>query len=175
VSERAARPRDRESTKAVVRTARPDEYDLIGRLTVEVYVGGGLIAPGSPYVATLADAADRAAKSTLLVAEHAGEVVGAVAYCPEESPYADLAGPGEAEFRMLAVRARVRGNGIGATLVRTCLDRARDAGCTALRLSTQQNMRAAQRMYERFGFTRTADRDWAPRPGLDLITYEFVF
>lgn len=158
-----------------VRTARPDEYDLIGRLTVEVYVGEGLVNPHSPYVAVLRDTADRAAKSTLLVAELAGAVVGAVAYCPAGTPYADLAGPGEAEFRMLAVRAGVRGNGIGATLVRACLDRARDTGCTALRLSTQQNMLAAQRMYERFGFTRTADLDWAPRPGIDLITYEFVF
>jgi ribosomal protein S18 acetylase RimI-like enzyme len=158
-----------------VRTARPDEYDLIGRLTVEVYVGEGFIDPGSPYVAKLSDVADRATKSTLLVAELAGAVVGAVAYCPAGTAYAELAGPGEAEFRMLAVRAHARGNGIGATLVRACLDRARAAGCTALRLSTQQNMRAAHRMYERFGFTRTSDRDWAPRPGIDLLTYELVF
>lgn len=159
----------------VVRTARPEEYDLIGRLTVEVYVGGGLIAPDSAYVATLGDAADRAAKATLLVAEVAGEVVGAVAYSPAGGPYANLAEPGEAEFRMLAVHPQARGNGAGTALVRACLDRARAAGCRAMRLSTQHNMQTAHRMYERFGFTRTPGRDWAPVPGVDLITYAFVF
>jgi ribosomal protein S18 acetylase RimI-like enzyme len=174
VSERTAGPRTGDDTAVLVRAAHPEEHDLIGRLTIEVYVGGGFISPDSPYIATLSDVAGRAATTTLLVAELADEVVGAVAYCPPGSPYGDLAEPGEAEFRMLAVRSQARGNGAGAALVQACLDRAREAGCATLRLSTQQNMRAAHRMYERFGFIRTPDRDWAPRPGIDLLTYAYV-
>ncbi|MFB4312567.1 GNAT family N-acetyltransferase [Actinomadura sp. 21ATH] len=160
---------------ATVRPARPDEYALIGELTVEVYVHGGLVPPGSSYVRTLADAADRAANAELLVAESGGEIAGAVAYCPPGSPYRELAGPGEGEFRMLAVRERARGGGTGRALVQACLDRARAAGLAGMRMSTQPNMRAAQRMYERMGFVRTPDRDFSPIPGLTLMTYAMAF
>ncbi|MFF5258976.1 GNAT family N-acetyltransferase [Actinomadura viridis] len=154
-----------------VRPARPDEYARVGELTVEVYVHGGLVSPSSGYVHTLRDAADRATATELLVAEVGGEIAGAVAYCPPGSRYAELAGPDEAEFRMLAVLERARGGGAGRALVLECVDRARRAGLAALRLSTQRNMLQAQRLYERMGFARTPERDWAPVPGVDLITY----
>ena len=32
-------------------------------------------------------------------------------------------------------------------------------------------MHDAHRLYERMGFVRTPDKDWEPRPGIDLITY----
>ena len=159
----------------VVRPARPEEYELVGELTVEVYVYGGLVSPESPYVKTLRNAADRAAKAELLVAEVAGEIAGAVAYCPPGSPYAELAGPDEAEFRMLAVLEKARGRGAGRAMVTACVERARAAGLRGMRLSTQHNMGAAQRMYERLGFVRTPERDWAPAPGLDLLTYALPF
>ncbi|MFI0355471.1 GNAT family N-acetyltransferase [Actinomadura sp. 9N407] len=159
---------------AVVRPARPGEYARVGELTVEVYVRGGLVSAESTYVRMLADAADRAAKAELLVAEVGGEIAGAVAYCPPDSPYAELAGPDEAEFRMLAVLERARGTGVGRALVQACVQRAREAGLAALRLSTQSNMHTAHRMYERMGFTRTPERDWSPVPGLGLMTYELV-
>ncbi|MGP4026970.1 GNAT family N-acetyltransferase [Actinomadura sp. 3N407] len=163
------------SDPVIVRPARPDEYDLIGDLTVEVYVDGGLVSPASSYVGMLRDAAARAAESELLVAEIGGEVAGAVAYCPPGSPYAEVAGPDEAEFRMLAVREKARGRGVGRAMVRACADRARAAGLTGLRLSTGPDMTAAHRLYERMGFVRTPDRDWAPVPGVDLITYALAF
>ncbi|MQY03405.1 GNAT family N-acetyltransferase [Actinomadura macrotermitis] len=162
-------------TSVVVREARAADYAKVGELTVEVYVHSGLIDAASGYVATLRDAADRAAKAELLVAELAGDLVGAVAYCPPGSPYAELAGPGEGEFRMLAVLGRARGQGVGRALVQACADRARAAGLRGLRLSTQRNMVDAHRMYERMGFVRTPDRDWAPLPGVDLVTYALDF
>ncbi|MER7545404.1 GNAT family N-acetyltransferase [Spirillospora sp. NPDC127506] len=163
------------SDALVVRVARPEEYELVGDLTVEVYVHGGLVSPESSYVKTLRNAGDRAEKAELLVAEVGGEVAGAVAYCPPDSPYAELAGPGEAELRMLAVLEKARGKGAGRAMVTACVERARAAGLRGLRLSTQRNMRAAQRMYERLGFVRTPERDWAPAPGVDLLTYALAF
>lgn len=163
------------SEPVIVRTARPDEYDLIGALTVEVYVHSGLVSPESSYVPTLRNAADRAAKTDLLVAEVTGEVAGAVAYCPPGTPYAELAGPDEAEFRMLAVLEKARGAGAGRALVNACVDRARAARLRGVRLSTQPNMVDAHRLYERMGFSRTPDRDWSPVPDLRLLTYALTW
>ncbi len=158
----------------IVRPARPDEYELVGDLTVEVYVHGGLVSPGSTYVPELRKAADRAAKAELLAAEVKGEVVGAVAYAPPGSPYAELAAPDEAEFRMLAVLERARGKGAGRALVQACIDRAKDAGLSAIRLSTQPNMESAQRMYERMGFQRVPQYDFRPGPDVLVEAYRLV-
>jgi ribosomal protein S18 acetylase RimI-like enzyme len=157
-----------------IRLARPEEYDAVGDLTVDAYLEDGLISPQSSYVSILRDAADRAAEAEVLVAELAGELVGAVAYCPPDSAYAEIAAQDEAEFRMLAVPVAARGKGVGGALVQACIDRARKSGFTGLRLSTQRNMGAAHRIYERLGFERTPDRDWSPVPGVDLVTYALV-
>ena len=36
-------------------------------------------------------------------------------------------------------------------------------------------MTTAHRVYERVGFRRTPDRDWAPFPGMDLMVYTMAF
>ncbi|KJY47361.1 acetyltransferase, partial [Streptomyces sp. NRRL S-444] len=84
----------------------------------------------------------------------------------------DIAGAGEAEFRMLAVAREGRGRGAGEALVRACMERARAIeGVRRLVLSTTQDMVGAHRIYERLGFVRTPERDWEPVPGLTLLTY----
>jgi ribosomal protein S18 acetylase RimI-like enzyme len=158
----------------VLRPARPEEYGAVGEITVDVYVGGGFLAPDSSYVAVLRDAATRAEQAELLVAELGGAIVGTVTYCRGTGAYANIADPEDAEFRMLAVVPAARGNGIAGALVQLCIDKAQAAGCRALRLSTQTDMLVAQRLYERMGFVRTPDRDWRPGPdarGDILITY----
>lgn len=154
-----------------IRNARPEEYERIGEITVEAYLKDDLISPESSYVNFLRDAADRAAEAELIVSTLDGELVGSVTYCSPESTYAEVAAPDEAEFRMLAVMAAARGQGVGKALVRECIDRAGGAGYRSLRLSTQRNMRQAHRIYEGMGFVRTPERDWSPVPGITLITY----
>ena len=155
-----------------IRVARPEEYPAVGALTVRAYVDGGFTRPESAYVPMLADAARRAVEAELYVAVDGEEaLLGAVTFAPPLSPYAEIADPGEAGFRMLAVDPAARGRGVGAALVRHCIDRAMALGCTVLRLSTQPDMTAAQRLYGRLGFRRTPERDWSPTPGVQLITY----
>lgn len=162
----------------VVRVARPEEYDAVGALTARVYVDAEFLPEDSFYLKELRDAARRAGEADLLVAEAAEDdeaagsgILGSVTYCAAGSPWAELAGPGEAEFRMLVVDPAIRGRGIGTALVGECLRRARATGSTAVRLSTQHDMVAAHRLYDRFGFRRTPDRDWSPAPEVALITY----
>jgi len=158
-----------------VRVAWPEEYAAVGELTVRAYRADG---HGSPaYAERLRDAAGRAAAGLLLVAtapvatDAAELLLGTVALFPAGAEYAQLAGPGEMEIRMLAVDPAARGLGAGAALAAACVQRAQDAGATGVRLSTEPAMTVAHRIYERLGFRRTPDRDWCPVPGATLLTY----
>ena len=153
-----------------VRDARPEEYDAAGDLVADVYVTEGW-SEHDDYTAELRDARTRAAHADLLVAVLDGAVVGTVTLVLEGGPYAEAADPGESVIRMLATAPAARGQGAGAKLVEECVTRSRAAGLSAVRLSTQQKMHAAHRVYERLGFTRTPERDWSPVPGMELFTY----
>jgi ribosomal protein S18 acetylase RimI-like enzyme len=152
-----------------IRPALPEEYDAVGHLTARAYVNDGLVGPD--YAAVLRDAATRAQSATLLVALLEGAPVGTVTFALGGTPYAERSAPGEAEMRMLGTAERARGRGVGTALTERCVALARQAGCTALRLSTQPEMAAAHRIYARQGFLRTPERDWSPVPGVDLLTY----
>lgn len=153
----------------VVRTARPADHSAVAELTASVYLGEGYSSPG--YEPALRDVASRAASATVLLAEEAGRLLGAVTVATRGGEWAEQAVRGEAVIRMLVVDAGGRGSGTGEALVRACLEAARADGCTLVRLSSQENMAAAHRLYERLGFLRTPSHDWSPVPGLELRTY----
>ncbi|MFF2641887.1 GNAT family N-acetyltransferase [Streptomyces niveus] len=169
--------RTRPDTGFIIRAVEPAEYAVLGEITARAYLDDGLLDFGAddPYLERLRDVAGRAAGAEVLVAVDAGEgggVLGGVAYVVAGSAWAEVAGDGEAEFRMLAVAPAARGRGVGGALVRACVDRARATeGCLRVRLSTQKSMLGAHRIYERLGFVRTPERDWSPLPGLSLLTY----
>ncbi|MHB8340881.1 MAG: GNAT family N-acetyltransferase, partial [Mycobacteriales bacterium] len=128
-----------------MRPARPAEYAAIAELTVAAYAAGGHLHPS--YEPTLRDVAGRAAGSELLVGVLDGRVVGSVAVVTAGGLLADRAARGrEASFRMLAVNPTSRGQGVGEALVRACLDRALEAGCPGVAISTQPSMTAAHRL-----------------------------
>jgi ribosomal protein S18 acetylase RimI-like enzyme len=158
-----------------VRNATPVDYDAVRDVTLRGYLGDGF--GDEEYAQALADVEGRARHAEILVAT-LGEnavVVGAVALALWPSPVAEVGRENEAVFRMLAVAPEARRQGVGASLVRECLDRARRAGASALVLSSMPGMTAAHRLYERLGFQRLPERDWSPRSGVDLIVYGWVF
>ncbi|MEV3928110.1 MULTISPECIES: GNAT family N-acetyltransferase [unclassified Streptomyces] len=159
-----------------IRPVRPAEHEDLGEITARAYLDDGLLDFGAedPYLEQLRAVERRAAEAEVLVAVDAGDhVLGGVAYVPPGSPWADIAGDGEAEFRMLAVSPDARGRGTGEALVRACVDRARAAGgLSRIVLSTHPAMLGAHRIYRRLGFVRTPERDWNPLPGgPPLLTY----
>jgi GNAT superfamily N-acetyltransferase len=146
----------------------------VGELTVSAYAADGFVDRDSGYAKELREAAHRAERAELLVAvdRASHELLGTVTFCLAGSAYAEISRPGEAEFRMLAVPPDSRGRGVGHTLVRWCIDRAREAGCTSLLLSSLDRMDTAHRLYERMGFVRAPQRDWSPGPGITLLAFE---
>lgn len=158
----------------LVRAAEPDEYDSIGELTVSAYLRDELQQPDSPYLDKLRDCKSRALEARLLVAADGttGEILGTVTYCPTGSPWCEISGPAEGEFRMLAVSPLARGKGVGEALVRACLREAFAEGKQGVVLSSSTAMAAAHRLYERLGFRRVADRDWEPVPDFTLLAFQ---
>jgi ribosomal protein S18 acetylase RimI-like enzyme len=159
-----------EAPSLTVQPASPADYAAIAELTVGVYVDGGLATPD--YAPELADVAGRADRAELLVVrDEGGRVVGSVALVLAGDFGNVLESDDEAAFRMLVVDPQAQGQGIGEQLVRTCLDRAQAAGKRRMVLSTDPLMVAAHRLYERLGFIRLPERDWSPRPGVELMVY----
>jgi len=87
-------------------------------------------------------------------------VVGSITLAPYGTSYAEIAEPGELELRMLAVAPEARGRGIAESLMRATMREAVLLGYRRVVLSTMDAMVAAQRLYDRLGWTRVPERDW---------------
>ncbi|MFD5465510.1 GNAT family N-acetyltransferase [Kitasatospora sp. NPDC127059] len=161
----------------LIRHALPRDLEAAGRITVDAFVGDGYTRPTSGYVELLRDAERRSREAELLVAvDPAGEqVLGCVTFAVGGTEWADIATPREGEIRMLATAAASRGRGVGEALVRASVARTRELGLAGMAFSTRPEMTAAHRVYERVGFRRTPERDWAPYPGMDLMVYTMAF
>ena len=153
----------------VIRPAHTSELAEIGELTVEAYAE--FMVPDDGYAHHLRDAVTRAREAELYVALTDDGLVGTVTFCPQGSPWCELAQPGEGEFRMLAVRPSARGQGVAQALVSLVLERSRELGYHAIVLSTLPGMAGAHRLYQRMGFRRLPERDWSPADGVELIAF----
>jgi GNAT superfamily N-acetyltransferase len=162
----------------VARLAAADELDAAGAAVRAAYLHDGHAHDG--YLDTLADARDRSkdAEIGVAVADAAqtgaaagGCVVGSVTFALPGSRWAELAGPDEAEFRMLGVLPSARGLGAGAALVQWCIDRAGAARARRLVICSLPTMTVAHALYARHGFVRRPDLDWSPYEGIDLIGF----
>ena len=103
-------------------------------------------AHGRALAAILADSNNR-----LLVAELDGRVVG----CFQLTfiPGLGRGGAWRAQVESVRTAAGLRGQGIGAAMVRWAIERARERGCALVQLTTDKRRRDAHRFYERLGFT----------------------
>ena len=153
-----------------VRPAEPADHEAIARVSVAAYQADGQLKEGNPYAETLADVRSREQGGELYVAvDDDGRVLGSVTFVLHGSPYAELSGPGEAEFRMLAVDPAAQGRGAGEALARACVERARELGCKAVVICTRDFAVRAQRLYARLGFVRAPELDWSPMPDVQLL------
>ncbi|HEY2551841.1 MAG TPA: GNAT family N-acetyltransferase [Streptosporangiaceae bacterium] len=154
----------------IIRDALPGELRDVGKLRVAAYVAGGFLSPDSEYAPQLASLGADGKGQILVAVRQDGQLAGTAMLQPW--PHTELAtGPDEAEIRALAVDPGGQRAGTGSALLQAIIDRARGAGVRHLVLYTQSDMAAAQRMYQRAGFTRLADRDWAVMPELTLLAY----
>jgi len=163
-----------------VRPAAEHEFAVAGEICVAAYRADGQLGPETSsdadgkderefdYSVVLADVAGRVAYSDVLVALDGDTVVGCVTYVRPGSRLAEISHEGEAEFRMLGVAPAAQGRGVGAALVRACLDRATAEGCRAMVICVRDFNEVAKKLYDRFGFVRAPERDFVPVPDVRL-------
>jgi ribosomal protein S18 acetylase RimI-like enzyme len=157
-----------------VRPVHTSELVAVGELTVRAYAADGFVGAEDGYAHQLRDVATRAREAEVYVAalpESPGVIAGTVTFCPQGSPWCQLAQPDEGEFRMLAVAPEARRRGAAEALVGVCVERALELGYTAVVLSTLPEQRTAHRLYERLGFGRAPELDWSPHEKVTLVGY----
>ena len=124
------------------------------------------------YLARIADVAERAGRTTIVVAVEDGRVLGSSTLeltgrteVDEDDPLP----PDEAHIRMLGVDPSARGRGVARAMMDECVRLAREAGKTRMTLNTTARMKVAMHMYESLGFERGEDEVFPD--GFVLLSY----
>jgi len=155
-----------------IRSAHPNEHAALGEICLRAYRHLGSVSDG--YAAKLRDVAGRAQTDRVLTAVNRDDLLGCVTVILGDSPWREISGPDEGEFRMLAVDPAAQGRGVGEGLVQASVDVICAADRRRVVVSTADDMTAAHRLYERLGFTRAPERDWRPVPDVQLRVYELA-
>lgn len=160
----------------VIREARHEEYDAVGRLT---YEGFGHHVPGARQpdgerLQLLLDATARAHEGVLLVAEdvETGRLVGTASLLPFGSHLSRQAREGEAELRLLAVLHETRRTGLGRRLLDEAARLAAAQGAERVVLDTAVDNEPSQSLYRQLGYVRRPERERSrPAPKVQLVVY----
>lgn len=96
------------------------------------------------------DAIDGDPAHLLVVGEFDGDVVATfqLSYIPGLSRQ----GSWRAQIEAVRVSELMRGQGVGALMIRWAIEQARERGCSLVQLTTDKSRSAAHRFYERLGF-----------------------
>lgn len=124
------------------------------------------------YDEIIADVSSRINDTLVLGAFVNDRLIGCLTYVGSvENVHAEHDDPGAASFRYFAVDPDVQGSGIGETMVRWVIDRARDDGKQRIHIHTLTMMTGAMRLYERLGFARAPEQDarWDDIDGLAYV------
>lgn len=122
-------------------------------LLMQVYVEGGFTDP--EHARTVFDPSGVRRRGTLIGVREKkpAELAGIIILVPPESEACRLATDNEVEMQLLGVKSKYRNKGLGRQLVEKTISIAKNDGRSKMILWTQQTMKAAQKLYESFGFS----------------------
>ncbi|HLB40058.1 MAG TPA: GNAT family N-acetyltransferase [Actinomycetota bacterium] len=157
-----------------IREATAAEHDAAGQITAGAYrefFDASGRDPDGHYLQKIADVAERARRTTILVAVEGGTLIGSLTLelATRVDPDADPLEAHRAHIRMLGVEPAARGRGVGRALMAAAEERAGAAGKTEMTLNTTRLMTAAQAMYASMGYERLPDETLPD--GFVLLTY----
>ena len=160
-----------------IRVATNEEHDLVGGITADAYrefFDASGRDPDGHYLQKIADVAERAGRTVILVAVANDRLIGSLTLELDTrvDPDADPLEAHRAHIRMLGVEPQARGAGAGRALMEAAEARAVAAGKTEMTLNTTRLMTAAQAMYASMGYERLPDETLPD--GFVLLTYRKV-
>jgi ribosomal protein S18 acetylase RimI-like enzyme len=153
-----------------IRNARPEEFDIIGSLMVDVY--SSLKGFPKPFeqpayyklLANIGDLTTRSETELLVAVSKENKILGAVVYFGDMQHYGSGGSATHekhaAGFRLLAVSEASRGLGIGKKLTEACIEKARHSQRAQLIIHSTKAMEVAWHMYQKLGFERSEDLDF---------------
>lgn len=136
-----------------VRAARPDDVPDIVRLLADDPLGAKRERYETPLPASYGTAFERIDADPgqfLAVVEDGGSVKGTLQL--SIIPYLTYQGRPRALIEAVRVDASLRGTGVGRRLFEWAIERAREAGCHLIQLTTDKQRPDALRFYEGLGF-----------------------
>lgn len=158
-----------------IRDAAAEELDQVALLIRDAYLEyQASFPPGvwEGYARDIMDVRGRLDASELIVAEHAGGLVGTVTFYPNKYQAEQQGWPtGWTGIRLLAVHPDGRGLGIGRALMDECLRRSQQMGAPTVGLHTTELMAVGRGMYERMGFVRVPEFDFYPADEVVVMAY----
>ncbi len=138
-----------------IRFAREDDIPALAAMFAADDIGGhgdtADLSAMPDYMAAF-HAIEESSNETLYVAELDGEVVGTF----QTVILTKLVGRGAVTMKIEAVqtRADMRGRGIGAIMIRHCIEDAKERGVKTIELGSNMARLDAHRFYERLGFDK---------------------
>jgi putative acetyltransferase len=147
---------------AEIVAASPADLDTIRRLfrEYEAEIGVDLCFQGFEQELAELPGSYAPPLGRLLIAKSGDEVIGCVGLRPLKTDATIC------EMKRLYVRPNHRGTGLGRQFVERIVSEAHDAGYSAMRLDTLQNMTAAQDLYRQMGFRDIPAYYPNPLPGV---------
>ncbi|MCI0569466.1 MAG: GNAT family N-acetyltransferase [Myxococcaceae bacterium] len=153
-----------DTTRVLVRDARPEDDAAIGELLVDAYVTQ--YREKMPHVVyddarkrDLRAVAEKRKVAAVLVAELEGQVVGTVSLFPPGASGSEAWVPGAADLRHLATAPSVHGRGLSGPLMDAAEELARRWGVTAVCLHVRKGVEGVARLYQRRGYVRAPEGD----------------
>jgi len=138
------------------RQATPTDLPAIVQMLAEDDLGAQREHFETPLPQTYYDALETITNDPnheMIVAELDGEVIGTLhlMFLPSISYQGGI----RAQVESVRVVQRLRGQGIGAEMMKWAMERARQRGCHLMQLTSHKSREDAHRFYEKLGFTKS--------------------
>jgi len=154
----------------IVRNAKPEEFEQIGKLMVRVYsqLEGFPKQDEQPayykMLANIGELTNKPETELLVAVSIDNKMAGGVVYFGDMQYYGSggtaTQEKNAAGFRLLAVDPSARGKGIGKLLTNECIRKAKEKQLSQVIIHSTKAMQTARKMYEGMGFKRSEDLDF---------------
>ncbi|WP_136465590.1 GNAT family N-acetyltransferase [Flagellimonas onchidii] len=140
----------------VIREITREDNKQVAVLIREVLLEMGVPKVGSAYADKALDdmySAYNNSKAAYFVIEDKGQIIGCAGLAQLENYEGNIC-----ELQKMYVSPEVRGKGFGAQLISVCLEKAKEFGFEQCYLETMPYMKAAQKLYNKYGFEYLEER-----------------